>query len=132
MPNPSLADWRAGYAAWERQDFDAAFRHWHEDVEWYPDVVGTLEGNDAYRGHEGLRRWTEAIADVFDRVESDVTDVRDLGDRMVVLGTTTVYGKGSGMAVEEPLALVLDMRDGKVARAVSYRDHARALEAAGG
>jgi ketosteroid isomerase-like protein len=44
---------------------------------------------------------------------------------------TRVYGKGSGMAVEEPLAFVLDMRDGKVARAVSYRDHAEALEAAG-
>ena len=129
--NPTFAEIREDMHAWARREYDVAFRNWHEDVEWYPDVVGTLEGNDAYRGHEGLRRWSEAIEDVFDRVESDVTEVRDLGDRMVVLGTTKVYGKGSGMAVEEPLAFVLDMRDGKVARAVSYRNHARGLEAAG-
>jgi ketosteroid isomerase-like protein len=129
--NPTAAEIREDIHAWARREYDVAFRNWHEDVEWYPDVVGTLEGNDAYRGHEGLRRWSEEIEDVFDRVESDVTDVRDLGERMVVLGTTRVYGKGSGMAVEEPLAFVLEMRDGKVAKAVSYRDHGRALEAAG-
>ena len=131
VPNPTADQIREDVEAWARRDFDLAFRHWHEDVEWYPDVVGRLEGHDAYRGHEGLRRWTESIDDVFDRVETDVEDVRDLGSRMVVLGTTRVFGKGSGMAVEEPLAFVLEMRDGKVARAISYRDHARALEAAG-
>jgi ketosteroid isomerase-like protein len=130
MANPSLEEMREDVMAWTRRDFDVAFRHWHEDVEWYPDVMGSLEGRDAYRGHEGLRRWAEALDDVFDRVETEISEVRDLGSRMVVLGTTRVYGKGSGMAVEEPLAFVLEMRDGKVARAVSYRDHAKALEAA--
>ena len=131
VANPSLEEMREDVEAWARGEFDVAFRHWHEDVEWYPDVVGRLEGHDAYRGHDGLRRWSEAIEDVFDRVETSVAEVRDLGSRMVVLGTTRVFGKGSGMAVEEPLAFVLEMRDGKVARAVSYRDHAKALEAAG-
>ena len=85
MANPSLEDWQSAYAAWGRQDFDAAFAHWHEDAEWHPDVVGRLEGPDAYIGHEGLKQWTEAIADVFDRVETEVTDVRDLGERQIVL-----------------------------------------------
>ena len=101
VPNPGSP--RCRLAAWER-DFDAAFRHWHEDG-----VVSdgsAPEGNDAYRG----QRLGDRIADVFDRVETDSPSTRPHGRAR----HDACIGKGSGPLKSR--SRCSHMRDGKVAR----------------
>ena len=55
----------------------------------------------------------------------------DAGDQVVVTYRQRGRGKGSGIEVENALAAVATMRDGKVIRGRVYWDRAAALEAAG-
>ena len=58
-------------------------------------------------------------------------EFRDLGDRVLVLGRVKGRGRGSGVEVEAPLAIIFDFRDGKMSRSKAYLDHDEALRAAG-
>ena len=58
-------------------------------------------------------------------------DIRDLGDRLLALGTLSVTGMGSGIEIEVPLAVVASFRDGLITHFKDFGDWDRALEAAG-
>ena len=103
---------------------------WHEDCEWHPDAAAALE-RTSFRGHEGLRQYFEMITEVMESVEIDLQEVRDAGDAAVAVGSLRAQGRGSGATIEEEHGVVYELRDGLIARAVSYRDKAKALEAAG-
>ncbi len=55
----------------------------------------------------------------------------DSGDKVVVALRVTAKGKETGIPVEQHLAQVWTMRDGKAVRAQTYPTQAEALEAAG-
>ena len=101
---------------------------------FHPDVVfeariGPLEGD--YSGHEGLRRLLADIADSWEVFELDFPDVRDLGDRVLALGTVHGIGRGSGIKTEAPVAFLSTVRDGLTTHIKDYGEWAQALEAAG-
>jgi hypothetical protein len=58
-------------------------------------------------------------------------DVRDLGDRVLALGTIHMIGRGSGIEAEAPVAFVSTVRDGLTTHIKDYGDWAQALEAVG-
>jgi hypothetical protein len=62
---------------------------------------------------------------------TDYTDVRDLGDRILAIGTIRIRGKGSGIETDIPSALVLDFRAGRLVRFQDYADKRVALEVVG-
>jgi ketosteroid isomerase-like protein len=117
------------FEALRRVDFDAAVAEWQPECEWFPDTPGLIE-DASYRGHAGLRRYFAMIAEIFDGVRVDLTELREIGDRVVALGSITVHSRASGVALDEQLGIVFEMQGGKIARARSYRDRARALMAA--
>ena len=57
-------------------------------------------------------------------------ELRDLGDRVLVLGSVEGRGRGSGVEVDSPLAIIFDFRDGKMSHSKAYLDHSEALRAA--
>ena len=63
--------------------------------------------------------------------EANYPDVRDLGDRVLALGTIRGTGKGSGIATEVPLAVVATFRGGLCTHLRDYGGRAQALEAVG-
>jgi ketosteroid isomerase-like protein len=56
-------------------------------------------------------------------------EIRDLGDRVLVLGRIEGRGRGSGVPVDAPLGFVVNVRGGKMSRTRGYVDHGEALRA---
>ena len=99
-----------------------------------PDVVlevrqAELEGE--YSGHDGLRRFFAEFAEPLETFEVQYSDVRDLGDRVLALGTLHTIGRGSGIELEGPVAIVASYRDGLCTHLKDYGEWGQALEAAG-
>jgi ketosteroid isomerase-like protein len=60
-----------------------------------------------------------------------IDEVRDLGDQVLVLGRLLARGLGSGVPVDESIAIVHGLREGLIVSVRVYLDHAEALKAVG-
>jgi SnoaL-like domain len=63
-------------------------------------------------GIDGVRRWLADVAEHFDSSQIDCTDIRDLGDRVLALGTVRMIGKRSEVETELPFTVVARVKDG--------------------
>jgi ketosteroid isomerase-like protein len=111
---------RTGEPLWELLD---------PDVEWTLDPTGLLAGT--YRGHQGVREFFERLREGFDELHVEIDDIIDAGDSVVVLCRTRNRGRGSGLTVEQPIAYVCGMREGRIVTQRVYFRPAEALEAVG-
>ena len=100
----------------------------HPDAVFEPQIAA-LEGS--YSGHDGLRRLFADLTEMVEMSEADFHDVRDLGDRVLALGTYRFIGKGSGIETRFSLAIVPTFGDGLCTHLKDYGDRAEALEAVG-
>jgi len=82
-------------------------------------------------GHEGMRRFIEDTEELFDLFRISYTDIRDLGDRLLAIGSIRIRGRGSGVEADVPSAAVAEFRDGLLWRYKDYGDPRLALEAVG-
>lgn len=114
--------------ALNESDADAALRLMAEDVELIP-LRAPTEG--PYYGHDGVRAFVADNAEIFDSFRVDYHDVRDLGDRLLVVGTIHIRGKASGIETDVASAGVATFRDGKLVRWEDFGDRGRAFKAAG-
>jgi ketosteroid isomerase-like protein len=64
-------------------------------------------------------------------VHIEVSEVRDLGDSVVVLAEFRAKGKGSGAEVEQSIGYLFEFDDGLIRRASAYLTPEEALEAGG-
>jgi ketosteroid isomerase-like protein len=135
MSEENVESTRRAIEVWNRDDFDEYLRTVeeliHPDIEWYAVIAQLVEGKETvYRGISGMRRFWEDWHEVFD-FKFDETDIRDLGDRLVVLTHVSVTGQGSGVELSTPLALLLTFEGDRIIRSDSFLEHDEALEAAG-
>jgi ketosteroid isomerase-like protein len=124
--NVSLA--RDAIAAFNRRDVAALTELTTPDVEWVT-WTGTVE-HSFYRGHDGLADYFRD-ADVWEVLNLDIDDVRDLGDRVLVTATFHARAGGSGAEIKRPWYSAFFVSEGKLARVLSYRTEEEALRAAG-
>ena len=118
--------------AFNRSDVAAMVEEHDPDVEWHPAMQTSLGGEaTVYRGHEGLREMMRDFYEVFAEIHVDVSEIRDIGDRAVLIGRLRVRGKESGVETESPAAYVVDLANSKVIRVRTYLDPEEALEAVG-
>jgi ketosteroid isomerase-like protein len=78
-----------------------------------------------------VRGWFADLGKYFENGKIHCLDVRDLGDRLLGLGTLHATGKGSGVETEETFAVVARYRDGLMTEYTDFGDVDQALEAAG-
>ena len=135
MSEENVQSMRRAIEVWNRDDFDEYLRLVEElvdpDIEWYAVIAQLVEGKDTvYRGIPGMRRFWEDWHEVFD-FRFDETDIRDLGDKLIVLSHVSVTGRGSGIDLSSPLAMLVTFERGRIVRSDSFLDHAEALKAAG-
>ncbi len=83
-----------------------------------------------YRGHDGLRAimavWTES----FDEFQIVPSELRELGDRAVMLGETT--GRIKGVSIRQPIGVAYaDFRDEQIGEFSNFLSWRQALEAVG-
>ena len=118
--------------AYNRRDIEALVEGADPEIEWHSAILAGLGGEaTVYRGHEGIRKVLRDLFEALGETHIEYTEIRDLGDRVVGIGSTRNRGRGSGAETESPHASVVDFKNGKATRVRSYLDPGEALEAAG-
>jgi SnoaL-like domain len=119
---------RDAVVAFNRRDVPALVELTTDDFQWVT-WTGTVEPT-VYHGAEGLASYFRD-SDVWEVLKLDVQEFRDLSDRVLVAGTFHARGGGSGVEIHAPYFSAFFLRQGKLARVLSFRTEAEALEAAG-
>lgn len=114
-------------AAHERGDYDSA--EWaHPDIEYV--IVGGLTPG-SWKGRAAMASAARDLFSPWDEHRTHVEDHRVLdGERVLVLGHTSARGKASGLELDQSqmkVALLYQVRDGKVIRHVLYLNRADAF-----
>jgi ketosteroid isomerase-like protein len=99
-----------------------------------PDVVieevADFPDGSIYHGLEGVQTWMQGFFDVFEEITIEPQEFIEAGDTIVV-PTKQRFRSKAGLDVEWEVTQVVRFRDGKLIHATGYRDHAKALAAAG-
>ncbi len=93
-------------------------------------IIGGAEAN-VFRGHDGFRQWFAESMQSFKELKTELTEFRDLGDRVLGFGHIHAWGRESGLELDSPTGWVFTVRRAKVTRAEGFLNRADALEAAG-
>jgi ketosteroid isomerase-like protein len=121
---------RQTFKAFNSGGVEAALDSWASDAILY--TFPEWPGPSDYRGHDGLRALMAEWTENFDEFEMEVHDIRDLGDRVLLLAETVGRIKDSGMPIRQPFGAVYsDFHDGGIGVARNYLTWRAAIEAAG-
>src|SRR6185436_21006000 len=85
-------------------DAEAYVAAMHSEVEFIPRRA-LIQGS--YHGHAGLRRFFADNDESFETFHVTIEETHEIGDYVVGIGTLRVRGKGSGVEVVVPTAVVL-------------------------
>jgi uncharacterized protein len=119
---------RRGTDAWNRDDLDEWLAGFAQEAEWH--TTGLVD-QKVYRGREGLARYWAEVREDLDEMNTSVSEIRAIGDHVLVAATLTGRGKRSKVPYKLPVWWVTTVRDGLAVRVESYLDPEQALEAAG-
>lgn len=86
---------------------------------------------DAYRGHDGVRRYFDSFRDAMDQIRFEPLRLREAGTSVVAAVRLSAQGRSTGIPVEQRLGQVWTIQDGKVIRVRSYLTYDEALRVAG-
>jgi ketosteroid isomerase-like protein len=85
---------------------------------------------DTYRGHEGIRRYFESFQDAMEDIRFEELELRVVEPYVVVDVRVTARGRATGIPVEQRIAQVWTVRDGKALQVRNFASFADALAAA--
>jgi ketosteroid isomerase-like protein len=132
MSEENVEAFKRGNAAWNRGDIDAMLEVDDPEVEVHAVAPAMLGGESTvYRGHEGVRELFRDVHEAFVEHRIEISEIRDLGERVLAVGQLRMRGTGSGAEVESPIAYVDEFKNGKIIRIDDFFDPKEALEAAG-
>jgi ketosteroid isomerase-like protein len=116
--------------AFNRRDVDGFFALATPEFEWFP-AMPVIVGGSGFRGRDGIERYLAEIGDTWEEYRVRPEELRDLGERVLMLGRIEGRGRGSHAWIDAPTGTIFDFRDGKVSRVRTYLDHGEALQGAG-
>jgi ketosteroid isomerase-like protein len=122
---------KLAYEAFVRGGLDRYLEHFTDDVD-YRAIEGAIDDVGPIHGKEAVRAWLQDWIDTFDEFWFEPIELIDAGEDTVV--AVERYGgraKLSGVETEQTEAVVLTIRDGKIAGGREYATRDQALEAAG-
>ena len=128
MSQENVDRMRAAITAMNRRDIDAVILGMDTAVR-FEHRLAALQGR--FVGVEGVRRWFGDLADHFCAWQIACDDIRDLGDRVLALGTIRATGRESGVETDLPLTAIAQFKDRLITDFIDYGDREQALEAAG-
>jgi ketosteroid isomerase-like protein len=116
-----------------RRAYDAANRRDYEtlatlmDPEFEMDFTDRVFNPGTYRGEAGLRQFMDEVDELWESMDMKVDRMLDRGDEVLAIGVLTLKGRGSGLALENPIAQRWWLRDGRLLRLYATPDVERAL-----
>ena len=93
-------------------------------------LTARVEGDPGYHGHNGIHAWFEDVDEMFSEIRVELGEVREIGDRLLVLGQMTATGRGSGAEVSGEVGWIMEPRGVRFQRGWAYTSHAEAEQAA--
>jgi ketosteroid isomerase-like protein len=90
MSDENLALIGRAFDTFGKQDVEGFVRCMDPEVEFEPRLAG-VEGS--YQGHDGVRQFMADGSEAIELRRTDLDEVRDLGDRVLALGTFHVRGR---------------------------------------
>ena len=117
------------YDAFHAGDVDGALSHFDPNV--LVDTGNARPDLSVGRGREYLGGVVSSWAAAWEGWRDEVAEMRDLGDRVLVLSVQRGRGKGSGVEVELRYAILYDVAGDAIINVRMYGSVAEALEAAG-
>ncbi|MFN2617251.1 MAG: nuclear transport factor 2 family protein [Thermoleophilaceae bacterium] len=119
---------RQTFEAWNAGDLDGVTSSLDAEAEFIP--LRSQLDQSPYKGPEGMRRFARDADEEWEYLRLVADEIRDLGDRVLVLGRFDARGRASGMDLEFPVAWIVRFRDGKIAFIRTYSDPGEAVKAA--
>jgi ketosteroid isomerase-like protein len=116
-------------AAFNARDPEAWLELWNVDCEWHPFLTAREEGDPGYHGANGIRTWFEDVDEMFSRIHVELDQFREIGDRLVVLGTMEAM-RVDGEQMTSEVGWVVEPRGEKLQRGWAYGGHDQAVRAA--
>ncbi len=117
-----------GIEAMNRIDIPGAIRFFDPEIQ-FAHRLAAFQGD--FVGLDAVSGFLADFAEHFESMRIDCPDIRDLGDRVLGLGTVHATGKGSGVETELPFTVVARFRDGLITHFTDFGDRDQALQAAG-
>lgn len=117
------------YTAFGHGDMPAFFDALAEDVEWVISYPADIPNGGAFHGKAGVQKW---LGLTMENVEFRALEPREFiaqGDKVVVLLHTEAAIKRTGRNVDQDVAHVWTLRDGKIVRHYAYEDTAAVANA---
>ena len=132
MSQENVEAFKRGLEAGNRGDIETLLEVLDPEVAWHSALHALLAGEaTVFRGHDGVRKMFRDLYEAFDEIHIELSEIRDLGDRLVAIGRTRARGEASGADVETPIGFVTEFKNGKAISVRGYLDPEEALEAAG-
>ena len=117
---------RAFTDAVTERDIDAALKLCHPEIEFFS-LLAQVEARP-YRGFAGIRRYFKEIDATWEEWRVEVEQLLSAPDgRVVIVMSTHMRGKGSGLPFVQRVAAVWQFKDEKLWRATLYRNPADAV-----
>jgi ketosteroid isomerase-like protein len=121
---------RSGYEAFNRADTASWLDKFEPDVELRD--LPTTPGQRFYRGHDGLRQWTETMMEAFADYRFEPEEITEAGKFAVVTVRISARGLGSGAPTDMRVFHVVERSaSGKVRSIAGFLNRDEAFEAAG-
>ncbi len=99
------------------------------DAEWRPSPLSAAS-REVYIGPDGFREWASEMISRHTEVRNEIDEVRDLGNRVVVLGRVVERLEGR-TRVDAQLAWLFELRDGRIVSGQGFTDPQEAYRVAG-
>ena len=101
----------------------------------HPDMVLDLSRNvlnpATYEGFDGFVRFAEQVGEAWAEFRMEPEEVIERGDVVVVLVRAVGKGRGSGVEVDDAVAMVAEVRDGRISTLRVEPDREAALRLVG-
>ena len=123
---------RLGFEAANRGDLEVTFANYDPDVEFFPPkgLVG-LGDEASYHGLEARVRYEQQWRAEWGDFRYEPDELRDLGDRFLVIGRIKSSGLSSGAAIDSDFANLFTLSAARVIREQVFFNRFEALDAAG-
>jgi ketosteroid isomerase-like protein len=120
---------RRAMIAWQSGALGEMDRLIAPDAEWRPTPLSGAS-RDVYVGPDGFREWASEMISRHTEVHNEIDEVRDLGDRVLVLGRVVERAEGR-TRLDVQLAWLFELRDGLIVDARGFANPGEAYRIAG-
>jgi ketosteroid isomerase-like protein len=129
MPETNVELVKRLFIAWQAGAMEELDDLLAPDVEWRPTALSDT-GHEIYRGHAGVHEWITSVLSRHGEVRNEIHEIRDLGDRVLVLGH--VHERvGDELRADADLAWLFNFHHGQIVRGEGFLSIEEALVAAG-